>query len=189
MPGNQQSHSAYRSELAGLMAISVVLKLLSCCLSSPSHIIMGCDGQAALPSLSTCRDALKATLKHSNIQSVIIDLWTPITMALYPVHLKGHQDTIEHNLSRLEEMNILVDQSAMLTASEEAYLHPQCPVLMQLGFIPVQCKDKFICGDVYHTLYTCLTKDHLREYISTKLLSSSDEWTYINFQAFTAAQK
>jgi hypothetical protein len=188
-PGSQQAHSAYRSELAGLMAISTVLKLLSCCLPSPSHIIVGCDGQAALSTLSAHRDDLKAASKHSDIQSVIIDLWATMKTAPYPVHIKGHQDKSGHYLSRLEEMNILVDRLATLTASAEVHPQSQCPVLTHLGLVPVQYKGHFICGDMYNTLYTGLTRARLQDYISTKLLSPRAELANINFRAFTLARK
>ena len=43
IPGNTDDHSAYRSELGGLLAISVIIKLLEGCSSPPRHLINGCE--------------------------------------------------------------------------------------------------------------------------------------------------
>lgn len=51
-PGPIQDFSAYRSELTGLLAISVTLKILASCTRSPKHTIIGCDGKAALQVLT-----------------------------------------------------------------------------------------------------------------------------------------
>jgi hypothetical protein len=55
-PGPTEDFSAYRSQLAGLIAITITLKILACCLPSPRHIIIGCDSQAALQSLTMNRE-------------------------------------------------------------------------------------------------------------------------------------
>jgi hypothetical protein len=40
IPGEPNGHSAYRSEIGGLLAISVIIKLLSLCLPQPQHLII-----------------------------------------------------------------------------------------------------------------------------------------------------
>jgi len=47
-PGPLDELSAYRSELTGLLAITITFKILACCLPQPRHAIIGCDGEAAL---------------------------------------------------------------------------------------------------------------------------------------------
>jgi hypothetical protein len=52
-PGPSIDYSAYCSELTGLLAISVTLRLLPICFPPSHHSIIGCDGQATLSILTT----------------------------------------------------------------------------------------------------------------------------------------
>ena len=59
-PGPIPSFSSYRSEVAGLTAISVTIKILASCLQQPQHTIIGCDGQSALIALHRCPDEINS---------------------------------------------------------------------------------------------------------------------------------
>ena len=52
VPGPSAEYTSYRSELIGLLAISATLRVLACLAEQPRHVIIGCDGQAALQSLA-----------------------------------------------------------------------------------------------------------------------------------------
>jgi Reverse transcriptase (RNA-dependent DNA polymerase). len=115
-PGSEQDFSAYRSELTGLAAISVTIKILSTCCPSPPQVIIACDGLSALNVLTTPKETITANSPHADLQSIIVDLWAESATKPLPVHVKGHQDTTGRSLNRLEELNVMMDRLAKLTA-------------------------------------------------------------------------
>jgi hypothetical protein len=179
-------YSAYRSELAGLLAISVTIKLLASPLCQPKHLIIGCDRQAALRTLSMTKETLKASDKHADIQSVIIDLWASMDISPYPVHILGHQDDRTNHRTRLENMNIMVDRLATMTATAGTS-HPPALTLPGFGLPTIRRHGVTISGEIYRTLYEGITKDRLMEYYSQKIFSSLEVTRTVNYTAFTRA--
>lgn len=186
--GTDTDYSAYRSELAGLLAISVTIKLLSSNLRQPKHLIIGCDGQAALNTLSLKKDNLKASDKHADIQSTMIDIWASMDITPHPIHILGHQDERTNHRTRLENMNILVDRLATMTATAV----PSRPTVLTLpgfGLPTIQQHGATLSGDFYHTLYHGITTDRLMEYYSRKIFLSPEVTRTVNYTAFTRARE
>jgi hypothetical protein len=90
-PGSKDDQSAFRSELAGLAAISITLKVLSQCCPSPANVIIACDGLSALRVFTTKKDTLTANFPHADLQSIIVDIWSASSTRPVPIHVKGHQ--------------------------------------------------------------------------------------------------
>jgi hypothetical protein len=79
-PGPSKDYIAYQSELMGLLAISVTLRVLAICFPPPPHSITGCDGQAALSILNTPRYEVMANSSNSDLCSQIADIWSSTNM-------------------------------------------------------------------------------------------------------------
>jgi hypothetical protein len=187
-PGTHDVQSAYRSEVAGLWAISMTHKLLSCCLPQPKHLIVGCDGKAALNILSSSKNCINASSQHSDLTSVIIDLWSSMNVLPHPVHILGHQDATTNRLNRFEIMNVLVDRLATLTAPTRTPTS-QSNRAPTMGMDVVKYKDKQVCGDMYSTLYNSITQDRLMEYLSHKIVSSPAVTLTIDLRSFAKARR
>jgi hypothetical protein len=186
-PGPTEDFSAYRSELAGLIAITITLKILACCLPSPRHIIIGCDSQAALQSLTMNREDITSNSSHSDLRSMMVDLWATMTTHPYPVHIKGHQDKTANKLSRLECLNILMDKLATLTAS--TFPNPRESLcITKFGLPGVTLNNTHISGQLVKTLYIGLTGVRLRQYLHTNVIVETVDINIIDFNAFGQAR-
>jgi hypothetical protein len=87
VPGIREDYSSYRSEVTGLVAISLTLRILAGGCSQPRHIIIGCDGQSALLALCTKREDMNAKCKHADLLSILVDVWNSSTMKPFTVHV------------------------------------------------------------------------------------------------------
>jgi hypothetical protein len=188
IPGQPHTdYSAYRSELAGLLAVSVMIKILSGSLAQPPHLIVGCDGQAALQTLSMTRDTMQLANKHADLQSSIVDIWSSLTTSPYPVHIYGHQENTKKDLNRLEEMNILADRLAALTAATDTP-PPAHYRLPGIGMDVVRSNNGIIRGGLYQRLYDDLTTNRLMEYYTKRIFMSPEITSTVDFDPFAAAR-
>jgi hypothetical protein len=167
-PGPVSSFSAYRSEVTGLTAISVTMKILASCLPQPQHTIIGCDGQSALVTLQRRQEEINANTKSADLVSIITDIWTSLTMRPYPVHIQGHQDSTGRQLNRLEKMNILMDKLASLTAASSPNIGGPFTI-PSVGIPGIQYNGMVIDGQLSRKLYRHLASDKLLEYYRTKI--------------------
>jgi hypothetical protein len=186
-PGPTEALSAYRSELTGLAAISVTLRILSQCCPSPPHIIIACDGLSALNVLTTNKDDISANSLNADLQSLIADIWAEIPTRPFPLHVKGHQDETGTTLNRLEQLNIMMDSLARLTALERRPLGVSLSI-PPLGLQSVWYKGDRIPGNLYRSLYNKIASDQIWNYFSTKLFSSPQVLPLIHTSAFHRAR-
>ena len=187
-PGSRADTSAYRSELTGLTAISVTLKILSHCCPSPAHLIIACDGLSALKVLTANRDIIKANTPHADLQSIISDIWTHSTAKPLPIHVKGHQDATGRCLNRLEELNIMMDKLAKLTAMSKL-TRPTSLTIPQVGLTPISHHSQPVSGNLYKTLYYKITAEQTWQYFSSKLFSNPQVFSVVHTSAFEKARK
>jgi hypothetical protein len=170
IPGSEASYSSYRSELTGLVAISLTMKILAGGCAQPKHVIIGCDGKSALNSLSLTKDDLTANTSNYDLLSILVDIWDLCTMKPYPVHVKGHQDDDqEAALTRMEKLNVLVDQLARLTAEGQT-TRRSLFTLPLLGIKPVMQHGIPITGRLHSTLYSGIVDNNLARYLEDKFL-------------------
>jgi hypothetical protein len=187
VPGAREEYSSYRSELTGLLAISIVLRILAGSSSQPPHVIVGCDGKAALASLTLRREDINANSPHADISSMIVDLWSAVDTKPYPVHIMGHQNDTHINLTRFEKLNVLMDKLATMTAM----IQPQTTtrlLIPSLGFRPVEYNSNSIGGALFKTLYNGITEENLMQYYADKLLDNSANRNMVNFDSFRHAR-
>jgi hypothetical protein len=187
-PGDISSLNAYRSEVMGLLAISVTLKVLACCSRAPPHTIIACDGKAALQTLHESRDSISYNSPHADLKSAMVDLWTTMETIPYTVHVLGHQDDQkQQQLSRLEEMNILVDKLATLTALDRP---PQIYTwaISGMGLPHVSYSGRQINGEMVHQLVDNLCTDRLHEYLAQRVPTNPQDMQLWHSEAFAHAR-
>jgi hypothetical protein len=187
-PGEEMEHSAYRSELFGLTAISLCLRILACGLQQPRHTIIGCDGQAALQVLNTCKEEVNANSQHADLKSLVVTVWSSTNVTPLTVHIKGHQEEHTHHLNRMEKMNIMMDKLATMTAKVPLPHRYKAPVLPEVGIRRVEYKNRTIRGNLQKTLYNALVGDQLKNYYDSKLFSTPGTVNTIDFHAFKHAR-
>jgi hypothetical protein len=118
VPGPRSQFSSYRSELTGLLGITISLRLLATCAAPPNHCIIGCDGEAALRALTIKKMDVGTNNSNADIISMITDVWSSYDSTPIPVHIDGHQDQRHTRLSRMEKMNVLMDKVANMVATQ-----------------------------------------------------------------------
>jgi hypothetical protein len=187
-PGPMRDFSAYRSELTGLLAISITLKLFSLCTQAPQHSIIGCDGKAALQVLQTSREDLSINTSRADIRSIIVDTWSSMTTNPFPVHIRGHQDTRqEQPLTRLEVLNVMMDKLATIMAS--SIPNPGSSIeIPTLGIARVKLQEEIISGEVFTRLYNGLGAMRLQTYFENKLFNEGVTMDIIASRSFVIAR-
>jgi exonuclease III len=169
--GHRDDFNSYRSELTGLLGISVTLRTLATCFPAPQHAIIGCDGKAALQSLILNREDINANSKHADILSSIIDIWTSFRTRPVPVHIAGHQDQERTALTRLEKMNVMMDKLATMTAATFPPRDSKWK-LYGTGIRQVLYKQRIITGNLTQSLYNELTATKIWDYYSHKVFQN-----------------
>eukprot|EP00557_Chaetoceros_sp_GSL56_P013372 CAMPEP_0176481264 /NCGR_PEP_ID=MMETSP0200_2-20121128/2725_1 /TAXON_ID=947934 /ORGANISM="Chaetoceros sp., Strain GSL56" /LENGTH=500 /DNA_ID=CAMNT_0017877453 /DNA_START=2342 /DNA_END=3841 /DNA_ORIENTATION=- len=187
VPGSTEDYSSYRSELTGLVAISLTMKILAGGCPPPPHVIIGCDGKAALESLILTKDDINANTSNVDLLSILSDIWNSSGMRPHPVHVKGHQDDDHQPLTRLEKMNVLMDKLATMTATvqQERVASMKIPFL---GMKSVTRDSKHIAGCLHKAFYSAIVNGNLLKYYEKKLLDSSCTMDNIAMTAFRHAR-
>jgi hypothetical protein len=152
----------------GLLCVTISIKVLASGCAEPRHVIIGCDGKAALQTLGLSRHDCTANTENIDIVSSMVDIWATLKAKPLPVHIKGHQDDTQQALTRLERMNILMDKLAKLAAMAS---NTKVPLLSipTLGIRTVSHRNYEIVGDVGRRLYKRLVTDQLLTYFCTQL--------------------
>lgn len=162
--GPRENFNSFRSELVGLLGASVTLQTLAACVRPPPRVIIGCDGDAALDTLTLPIEKINTNLKHWDLISCIHDIWRSTNMKPLVARVKGHQDEEGRSLSRLEQMNITMDRLAKNTAR---LLPPrqQTWQVQDLGIPPVYINGTQIVDPLHKSLYKTLTTRDLMGYL------------------------
>jgi hypothetical protein len=170
-PGSSEDFTSYRSELLGLLGISVTLRILASGRNEPGHCIVGCDGEAALRSLTLPHTHITANSSNADLLSRIHDVWHSLRTKPLPIHIRGHTDTTGQPLTRLERLNIMMDRLATLTATTfPARKHHR--LLPQIGLAYIKYEGKGITGTFSSTLYHKIAATALFQYLSTRLFDT-----------------
>jgi Endonuclease/Exonuclease/phosphatase family./Reverse transcriptase (RNA-dependent DNA polymerase). len=185
--GPPESFNSYRSELNGLLGITITIQIMASCCRQPRHIIIGCDGEAALSTLRTPKEMSSANTENIDLISAIVDTWKRLETQPLLVHIKGHQDEEKIALTRLEKMNILMDKLAKLSAVVSTNIVPPLSI-MNTGLRLVRHNEHAIVGNIQRTLYIRLVAKKLFQYLGTKLDPTVNVEQSIAFSAFKRAR-
>ena len=113
VPGYGSDHSAYRSEIAGIYGIVLVIEMIQQVWGlQTGGVLIGCDGKSALKQAVDVDDSI-TTCQHqhfdllSGIQGYIRDS----SIVYKSIHIKGHQDDKKpyEKLDRMEILNVQAD--------------------------------------------------------------------------------
>ncbi len=111
-PGDSKDQSAYRSELAGIFSIMVIIEK-HCYFYGilEGEITIGCDGLSALNRAFSVVSILDPSY---NLLGAIKHYWAHSTIQWKIWHVEGHQDdhTSVHKLDRWSKLNIKMDKLA-----------------------------------------------------------------------------
>jgi hypothetical protein len=188
VPGSTEDYSSYHSELTGLVASSITLRLFACGCPQPQQVIIGCDGKSALQSLYLRKDEINANLSNADLLSILADIWMSSTMRPYPVHVRGHQDQgHQGQLTRLEKLNVLMDKLATMTAA----VQPSTVASLRIPFMGIcliKYHNRYIGGNLHRVLYNGIVDRQLRMYYERKLLSQPSTMDNVELSAFQHAR-
>ena len=113
VPGTVLDQSPYRSEIAGIYGIVVVVETIKEVLGmKKGRIIVGCDGKNALEQTVLFKENLcSCQQQHFDLISGIQGYIRDSTITYEPTHVKGHQDDVKEyrELDRLSMLNVEAD--------------------------------------------------------------------------------
>jgi hypothetical protein len=98
------------------------------------------------------------------------------------------EDTTGRALNRLEQLNIMMDNLAKLTATHCQDQHTPITI-PQIGIQTVKHEGHILSGNLYRTLYHKITSKQAWEYISQKSFQPPQAFTLVNMTAFEKARK
>jgi hypothetical protein len=186
--GTSETFSSYRSELMGLVGISVTTRVLANCLPQPAHYLIGCDGLAALNTITLKTEDISAKLSNWDLISILHDIWISLTLKPVPVHIKGHQDMRGRPLNRLEQMNILMDRLAKMTASTYPPREKNWTIA-GVGIRRVMVNTEPVVDSVSKRLYNHITSQKLKLYVRERIVSNPTIIPTISWSAFQYARE
>ena len=114
-PGQTHNMNSYRTELWGLLGISVAVWALEKAANITGSMVIGCDGMSALrQSLITNPDTLTARAQHFDLISAIMGYWKNIQFTAVPTWVEAHLDdhAERSSLPRLNRLNTERDDGA-----------------------------------------------------------------------------
>ena len=193
--GSGTSQSAYRSELTGLLGISMVLWALEQTLDNRVHaeLIVACDGISALfKSIHSDKERLYTRDLHFDLLSAIIGFWSEMSAEAFPVHVKGHQDdSIEIvNLPRLARMNVKMDALAKAILKSSLSAHHAAPTAsFTFGLPPITCRTVPIESSFAKSAVATVATIKAREYWIGKFKLSTRSAMSLNWTSFGRAFK
>ena len=183
VPSAPETSSAFRGELAGLLAqLRVVYACESQIGRSSRHPIqIGCDGKSALfKSLCTTREYFSSRHQSFDLISRIIALREKIQSTLVPVHVRGHQDERGRILTTLEEMNVQMDLKAKSILEAVLENNGEIPDALPIdkdALIQVDYKDIPISSQLAYTLHHRICRDRIVKWWEYKGRFREDVYT------------
>lgn len=118
-PGYAEDQSAYRSEVSGLYAISVVVWLVCQHYQiTDGTVEVGCDGESALLDTMDLYRQLDAKKKHFDLILATREVMASCSVKWKFRHVYGHQDRDGRELDRWATLNCDMDEHAKAYARE-----------------------------------------------------------------------
>jgi hypothetical protein len=104
-----------------------------------------------------------------------------------PIHIEGHKDETSHALTRMEQMNIMMDKLATLTATTFPP-RPDNRPLSGIGITRVSYNNQLITGNLSKALYTKITSKSLFTYMNSQVFPQPLERADICWDAIQYAR-
>ena len=167
VPSAPGDNNAYRAELGGLLGQLLLIESVEKIVppSQPYTVRVACDGKSALfRSLLTTRDQFNSRQKGFDIISSIISIRERLCGDVLPVHVYGHQDDTDKELSRLEVLNVEMDALAKAILSDAILMNQNIPDAIPVttdGIIQVDYKDMPITSNLASTIRYQIGKNRI----------------------------
>ena len=184
IPGKDTDQNAYRSEIGGLLGLTIFLHALDLPPNTNPSILIACDGKSALQKVITGKYEIKCKYKDIGMISIMHDLWKESKFVPTTQHLYGHQDVTGRELTMLETLNCKVDLRAKeiaLNDIRDSTNHPP-PSSTTLGLGSIYCNNSIITSKIRQSLYNSVTTKSFISWLSSKntfpvdLLQHSIHW-------------
>ena len=160
-PGPSVLQSAFRSELCGQAAIASFFH--SYCYycgvprNSPSSSLpvrVGIDCKPTIPRVTTPAHLIKASFKHFDIISAIVDLWQSSRFTPSLEYIIAHQDDYDDPLTPMETLNVEMDNVAKGFALQAINTNAKAPSFSSPhGYHPINCHGEMICSNLQKSMY------------------------------------
>ena len=183
IPGNDTDQNAYRSEIGGLLGLTIFLHALDLPPNTNPSILIACDGKSALRKVITGNHEIKCKYKDIDMISIMHDLWKESKFIPNTQHVYGHQDVTGRELTMLETLNCKVDLKAKEIAlnhiSDSTNYHPPSTTL---GLGSIYCNNSIVTSKIRQSLYNSVTTKSFISWLSSKntfpvdLLQHSIHW-------------
>jgi hypothetical protein len=112
-PGSPEDQNAYRSELSGIYALTVMIWAVSTYFNVPSgHMEIACDGKSALQQAQWPEDFINTQYPHFDLILAIRSIRQLTKWKWSWRHVKGHQDDTGGPLDEWAQLNIQMDSYA-----------------------------------------------------------------------------
>ena len=190
VPGDPTHGDSYRSEVTGLIGGSAALALLLDLLPTHSNTYtIGCDNTAALGLLRKVQYPLKTKWQHSDLTSILLDIWKSMPASPIPHHIKGHQDDHYGPHTALESMNIHMDRLAKACARSFTPITNPGDKWIHKGFGQMKLSNQLIEGNLKSSLYSALCHNDYKKYLEQKWLLHPTALNNVDWKCFTKARK
>ena len=193
--GSTTSQGAYRSELIGILGLSMVLWSIEQTLEErvPSEVIIACDGISALfKSITKNKERLKTRDMHFDVISAIIGFWNRMTAEPFPVHVRGHQDDKVQfdTLPRLAQMNVTMDLLAKYILRSSLAARTAVPLAsFSFGLPPISCNGVPVESELAKSSVTLIATRKARSYWLKKFEITTHAAVTVNWTSFGRAFK
>jgi exonuclease III len=137
-PGEAESQNPYRSEVGSLVGCSLLRLLLVIATKSYPKVTLACDNEKALRKVQPKSMKIKPSTKHSDLISVMTDIWNSCEGEIILEDVKGHADEEKEDssLTVMERLNTLVDKAAKERRSQiQDNIHRKFSPLVGIGMI------------------------------------------------------
>lgn len=112
-PGPMECQNSYHSELGTILGMGIMASIMEEITKSSPIIIVACDNdQVLIRSFLPSCEQIKANQRSSDLLSTIHDIWKITSVQASPTFVKGHADTLGRELTKVEQLNTIVDQKA-----------------------------------------------------------------------------
>ena len=187
--GAVHSHDSYRSEICGLVGLSAATQCLLPLLTIvPSTLTIACDGEKAIAQLHKLNFEFKTKYNHSDVVTLLIQIWRKMPFPPSPTHVYGHQDNVYGPRTALEHLNIMVDIRAKIFARGFLVLE-EISVWNTAGFGIVKQGSTLITGKHKQVLYDKLCHDTFMIYLTKKWDLDTNTLNNVDWKTFGKARK
>jgi hypothetical protein len=189
-PGNDVDHSAYRSELSGILAVMIMVKhICEHHKIKEGAVELACDGLSAIDKAFSYVSLLHIDEPDFDLIAAIKHQWRYSPILWKVRHVRGHQDkhTAINNLDRWSRLNVEMDQLAKAYI-EVAKVRPRH---FSISGEPwsIWIENKKITKDIASTIYEIAHVDQIKQYWINKDKVSAEKFSAINWKAIGKAME